>query len=589
MNSINVIKKILSHASDGKHSSLLNAINRLEQADLTWVGTASIRVLRNYTLEPIEPFIKLAGYKLGLKINLSFSDYDNYQQEVVDISSELHKSPPDLVAVALCLDNLAIAFDKDGRFRSDTVLDHIIGLVSQLKQQITSHIAINTFLPPVHYTSSWRGWSGLAMLNQQLKDLADKDERLLLVDFDRLVACVGIKQTFDPRYWFLYKSPLKIEFLQLWGDVLAQAVASVKGLAKKVLVLDCDNTLWGGIIGEDGMNGIKLSANDYPGNVYQVFHKQLLELQQNGVLLALCSKNNEADVMAVLDTHPDCLIRRPHLVTWRINWENKIDNLQAIAQELNLSLDSFLFIDDSPVENEQIREILPMVDVLQVPQRIYELPNLLQQYKGFNKLVTTVEDNYRTALYQAERDRHNTATQYYDINSFLSSLQLESEIGQAKPDELLRVAQLTQKTNQFNLTTRRYVLGGIEALSSSNNHLVLVMRVADKYGDYGLTGVAIVANQGETCHIDSFLMSCRILGRKLEDVFLVELLKILYDKWGEMKISAEYIETPKNSQVSDFFEKRGFTCVTNEDKIRFYIASPPLSINYADYIKVKRR
>jgi FkbH-like protein len=576
-------------AGEGKYSSLLKAVETLDKADCQWDYSASVHILRNYTLESLEPFIKFSAYRRNIKITASFSDYDTYQQEVLDPFSRLRQRSHELVVLALWLDNLPVAFDRSGTFLAEAVWEHLTGLINQLEQKVSSHIALNTFLQPVHHTSSWKALDGLAALNQQLRDLALKDDRLLLVDFDRLAACVGSERTLDLRYWFLFKSPLRIEFLQLWGDVLAQAVASLKGCARKVLVLDCDNTLWGGIIGEEGAAGIKLSQNDFPGNVYQAFHKQILELQRRGVLIALCSKNNEADVMEVLDTHPDCLIRREHLVAWRINWEDKVNNLQALAQELNLGLDSFVFIDDNPVECELIRKELPMVDVLQVPQKIYEMPSLLQRYSGFYRLATTAEDSSRTVLYQAQRQRDREAKLYRDIDDFLAELHLEVEIGQAKPDELPRVAQLTQKTNQFNLTARRYGLGDIEAFSASENYLVLIMNVADKYGKYGLTGVAIAVREQENCRIDTFLMSCRILGRKLEDVFLSELLRAVGEKLGTANITAEYIPSPKNAHVSDLLDKRGFRCVTADAQRRLYVFSGHSPIQPADYIKVFRR
>jgi predicted enzyme involved in methoxymalonyl-ACP biosynthesis len=295
-------------AGEGKYSSLLKAVETLDKADCQWDYSASVHILRNYTLESLEPFIKFSAYRRNIKITASFSDYDTYQQEVLDPFSRLRQRSHELVVLALWLDNLPVAFDRSGTFLAEAVWEHLTGLINQLEQKVSSHIALNTFLQPVHHTSSWKALDGLAALNQQLRDLALKDDRLLLVDFDRLAACVGSERTLDLRYWFLFKSPLRIEFLQLWGDVLAQAVASLKGCARKVLVLDCDNTLWGGIIGEEGAAGIKLSQNDFPGNVYQAFHKQILELQRRGVLIALCSKNNEADGSS---GHPPRLLDSP--------------------------------------------------------------------------------------------------------------------------------------------------------------------------------------------------------------------------------------------------------------------------------------
>jgi FkbH-like protein len=594
MNSWNEVQEILGKANDGKHSTCIKVVDSLNKVEDTWFTKSSIRFLRNYTLETLEPFLKLAGYRSGIKISVSFSDYDNYLQEVLDVSSLLHTNQPDMIVLSLWLDNMLIAFDKQGRLQTNAVLDHVTFLIDKIKQQISSQIAINTFLQPIHHTGLGQEMRELITINQRLRDFTLEDNRLMLVDFDRLVGEVGLDNTLDLRYWFIYKSPLKTDFLQLWAAQLAQGVASIKGRTKKVLVLDCDNTLWGGILGEDGFNGIKLDAHEYPGNVYHTFQKQILELQRTGVLLALCSKNNESDVMTVLDTHPDCLIHQEHLASWQINWENKVDNLKSLAQRLNIGLDSFVFIDDNPVECEMVRNALPIVDVLQIPSKLYELPKLLQKYRGFNQLVNTSEDSYRTSLYQTERLRKTEADQYQDIDSFLASLQLVAEIGEALPNELDRVTQLTQKTNQFNLTTRRYSQGEIERLYSSKEHLILIMKVADKYGDYGLTGLAILVKNGDECHIDTFLMSCRILGRKLEDVFLKEMIQTATDKWGNLHITAEYVKTQKNHQVVDFFDRRCFTLIKESNEKRSYVFhyQSQLSINlpnYPNYIKIIRR
>jgi FkbH-like protein len=594
MNSWNEVQEILGKANDGKHSTCIKVVDSLNKVEDKWFTKSSIRFLRNYTLETLEPFLKLAGYRRGIKISVSFSDYDNYQQEVLDVSSLLHTNQPDMIVLSLWLDNMLIAFDKQGRLQTNAVLDHVTFLIDKIKQQISSQIAINTFLQPIHHTGLGQEMRELITINQRLRDFTLEDNRLMLVDFDRLVGEVGLDNTLDLRYWFIYKSPLKTDFLQLWAAQLAQGVASIKGRTKKVLVLDCDNTLWGGILGEDGFNGIKLDAHEYPGNVYHTFQKQILELQRTGVLLALCSKNNESDVMTVLDTHPDCLIHQEHLASWQINWENKVDNLKSLAQRLNIGLDSFVFIDDNPVECEMVRNALPIVDVLQIPSKLYELPKLLQKYRGFNQLVNTSEDSYRTSLYQTERLRKTEADQYLDIDSFLASLQLVAEIGEALPNELDRVTQLTQKTNQFNLTTRRYSQGEIERLYSSKEHLILIMKVADKYGDYGLTGLAILVKNGDECHIDTFLMSCRILGRKLEDVFLKEMLQTVTDKWGNLHITAEYVKTQKNHQVVDFFDRRCFTLIKESNEKRSYVFHYQSQLssdlpNYPNYIKIIRR
>ena len=568
------IQAVLREAEDGKHASRVHAVDCLNRIDFSWHHAACIRILRNYTLEPIEPFLKFSAYKRRTKLDVSFSDYDMYQQEILNPSSMLYQSQPDMVMLSLWLENLPMAFDHHGQFQPNAVTDHLYGLIDQIKKRLPSVITLNTFLPPSHDLNGWdlggQLADGIAKVNAELKNHSASDNRLLLVDFEKMLYRIGVKEAMDLRYWFMFKAPFKPPFLSLWAETLAQVVCCLKGYTRKVLVVDCDNTLWGGIVGEDGIKGIKLSSYDYPGNVFHAFQKQVVELQRKGILVVLCSKNNENDVMEVLDTHPHCIIRREHLSAWRINWNDKATNLQALAKDLNLGLDSFVFIDDNVAEIELIREVLPMVDTLQVPPQVSDLPLLLQQYNQFNTLVTSREDNFRTAQYQVERERKQEAESFADTNSFLASLQLVAEIGEPKLEELSRVSQLTQKTNQFNLTTRRYGLGEIEAFSLSEHSLVLVMKVTDKYGEYGLTGACILTQEGDDCHIDTLLMSCRILGKRLEDLFLDEIIRRAKEKWRSERIIAEFIPTQKNCQVADFYVNHNFEYIKSDEKHKTY-------------------
>ncbi|MBC7543475.1 MAG: HAD-IIIC family phosphatase [Candidatus Sericytochromatia bacterium] len=567
----------------------MQAVAKLDQLDHAWKAEGSVYVLRNVTVEGLAPFIKLPAYRQNLRLNVTFSDYDTYQQDLLDPASRFHESRHDLVVLALWLDTLAMAFDGRDALQAEAVFDHVQNVVAQIKQHTDAPIAINTFLPPFHHQDEWCPLPGLAALNQRLRDAATSDGQLLLVDFDRLLGTIGMKQGLDRRYWFRFKAPAGPAFLQAWGRKLAQAVASLKGLSRKVLILDCDNTLWGGVIGEDGLAGIQLSPHDYPGNVYHAFQRQVLALQQQGILLALCSKNNEDDVFAVMRDHPDCIIRHEHLAGWRINWQDKAANLIALAEELRLGLDSFVFIDDSPTECDRIRQSLPEVAVLQVPSAIHELPSLLQEFQGFMTLTLSAEDQVRTELYQLERQRRQVSAPHGDLADFVASLALKASIGEARIEELARVAQLTQKTNQFNLTTRRYSESEIGHLAADPESLVLIMKVADTYGEYGLTGVAIARRESSGIHVDTFLLSCRILGRQLETVFLREVLALAAGRWGPQPVRAEFIRTAKNDQVATFFDNHAFVRDGGDTQHQHYVL-PELPIQPPiPYITVVRR
>ena len=285
-----------------------------------------------------------------------------------------------------------------------------------------------------------------------------------------------------------------------------------------------------------------------------------------------------------------CLLHRTHFAGWRINWENKADNLAALAQQLRIGLDAFVFIDDSPVECEFVRQTLPSVEVLAVPERTHLLPDLLRSYTGFFKVATTDDDAARTQQYQAEHHRGAASTQAANLDEYLAGLGLIAEIGPVSAGEIARVAQLTQRTNQFNLTTRRYSTGDLEHMQQSPDWRVLAMKVRDKFGDYGLTGAAIVARDESGPRIDTFLLSCRILGRRLEDALLEETIATARAFGNVSRLAAEFLPTAKNAQVRDFFDQRGFTLTSGDEPHKRYLLDLSTeTIRHAEFITIERR
>jgi FkbH-like protein len=325
----------------------------------------------------------------------------------------------------------------------------------------------------------------------------------------------------------------------------------------KVLVVDGDNTLWGGIIGEDGLDGIALGP-EYPGSVYVAFQRRLLELRQRGLLLALCSRNNEADVRQVLAEHPHQVLRDEHFAAMRANWDSKPDNLRAIAAELNLGLDAFVFVDDSAHECLAVRRALPQVTVVQTPSEPAALPACLDGLARLEILTLTEEDRTRTALYAQERQRRSLAAASDDPEQYLASLEMVMTVGLDDARQAARIAQLTQKTTQFNLTTRRYSEADIRRLAADPDWLVAHFSLADVFGDSGVVGVALVHGLSRTeVEIDSFLMSCRVIGRRAESAFLGYVLDLLGQR-GVRVVHAGYAPTARNALVREFWGAHGF-------------------------------
>jgi FkbH-like protein len=387
------------------------------------------------------------------------------------------------------------------------------------------------------------------------------------------VSAVGRKQALSPRFYFRATAPYQPRF---WDELARRVLLASRGAGTylyKVLVLDCDNTLWGGVIGEDLLDGIALSPDMYPGNVFWRVQHELLALQQRGVLLCLSTKNNPADVAEVLDRHPHQVIREEHLIVKKVGWGDKVDSLGAIAEELGLGLDSMVFLDDSPFEIEAVRERLPAVRCFQVPEKVFDYPALVGEISDLflsgrpDDGGADKTDQYRLrATEQAERNRHGTREQY------LASLGLTVELRRDPRDAIPRIAGLSQKSNQFNLTTRRYTEAQVADLVESPDTTVYTIRVGDRFGDSGITGIAIVRYEGTAARVESFLMSCRVLGRDIEQVPWATIAADARAR-GCTRLEAEWLRTARNAQVEDFYDRLGFEVTESTEDRRGYEAN----------------
>jgi FkbH-like protein len=425
--------------------------------------------------------------------------------------------------------------------------------------------------------------------NRQLRAfVALNAPKCLLVDWERIVMLIGNDAAFDLRMAYVAAAPFRQKFLNLYAHEIFRVGRTLRGLSNKCLILDCDGTLWGGIVGEAGIEGIELNPNEYPGKAYYDFQRAVLRLAGEGIMIALCSKNNADEVTAVLDRHPHCLIKREHLVAARINWHDKERNIQELVTDLNIGMNAVVFVDDSAIECARIKAFLPDMTVRVVPQRLYELPLLLDAEGLFDKLATTKEDLARTEMHREEERRRENAKTFATADEFLSSIDIRAQIRAARAVDIARISQLTQKTNQFNLTTRRYSEGEIEQLAASGDYGVYSLTARDRFGDLGLTGVFIARRDGAGAHVDTLLMSCRVLGRRLEDQFVVECLTVLNRHWHPLAWSAEYIKTGKNDQVANFWPKFGFKpAVTEEPKIVYGAETTTLRLQPIPFITLE--
>ena len=422
--------------------------------------------------------------------------------------------------------------------------------------------------------------------NASLFSLAEQSPNLKIIDFSEFTKHYSVEELIDWKFYFISQMGLNPSLHKEFKMWFARKIEGIALKRKKCLILDLDNTLWGGVLGEEGIDGI-LIGEDYPGKTYLYFQKALLELSRSGVILTVCSKNNEQDVLDVWENNPFLILKKEHFATYRINWADKATNIKEIANELNIGLDSLVFVDDNPTERELIKQGLPMVAVPDFPKQPYELPvffkHLVETY--FKVYSITDEDKKKTLQYKANVSRTQEQKHYSDFTKFLQSLDIQMTIERANNFNIPRIAQMTQKTNQFNLTTKRYTDADVRQLIAEG-WKIWCLSVTDRFGDNGITGCIIVSSDGI---IDTLLLSCRILGKGIEFAFIKAVLLLLKDT-GTSTLKASFIPTAKNAQVADFYDKCGFSLVSKQVGMKMYslnLSNASLKIEEYYHITIK--
>jgi FkbH-like protein len=411
---------------------------------------------------------------------------------------------------------------------------------------------------------------------------------LKLVNIDKIIASIGIQNSFDSRYYYSSKAPYTIEFFKAYSQFIKSFILSVNGKSKKALIFDCDNTIWKGVLGEDGFDNIEMSLATNNGSIFAEIQSIALSLSKQGVLIGLCSKNNPEDVKEVLTSHPDMILSDQHITITKINWSDKVTNLREISKELNIGLDSLVFVDDSPFEVNLVREMLPEVMVLQVPQKIYEYPKMIRRNLGlFYNHTLTEEDSKKTTMYKEQAQRERVKLEFSNIDGYLASLELKITVFKNDSSIVPRISQMCQKTNQFNLTTKRYTEVDIQKMVSSLTTDIYAFSVEDKYGESGITGLCILnIYDDKTAEIDSLLMSCRVIGRNIEYVFMDYIFENL-KKINIRYVKGKYLSTNRNIQVKSIYNDFSFKLVDESNEERNYLLDvEKYKYSNIDYIEV---
>ena len=527
--------------------------------------TAHAYVARSITLEPLIPLIRAAALLDGVDLQIEVGGFNTWAQDAIDPGSGLYRSNPDIVFLTVDIrDVLPVLWWGDPVDQSDieAVIVTIEGWIRAVRAGTRAAIVVTDFAEPARLAAglldaqSPGGQAAtFAALNGRLRD-ATRAAGAFVLSLDALSARHGRVRWHDERKWLTARMPISAGALAPLAHEYARLALAVLGVARKVLVLDLDNTLWGGVIGEDGVANLRIGS-DYAGAGYQGLQRVARGLRDRGVLLAIASKNNEADAIEVLDRHPQMLLRRADFAAVRINWNDKAQSLREMAAELNVGLDSLVFVDDNPAERERIRSELPEVLTIELPADSIDYAAALAECGGFERLSLSAEDRDRSRLYAEQRERAALARGTGAIEDFYRSLDMRLSIARISEATLARAAQLTQKTNQFNVTTRRYGEEEMRGLLMRGDRSAFIYGLADRFGDNGRIGIAIATHDGEHWDIDTLLLSCRVIGRTVESAMLAHVADSAR-RAGAKALRGWVVPTAKNAPARDVYERHGF-------------------------------
>jgi FkbH-like protein len=529
-----------------------------------------LALLGSSTLTHLHPAIRVAGLRRRMWVETYENDYGQYWQELTDTNSALHRFKPNAVLFALDARHLAGGIDAgSGAGDIEAVLAEVTERIRGCWRLAREHFAcpvIHQTTLPVHpsllggneHRLAGSRAEFLAHLNAALRRMADK-EGVDVLALDRHAGRDGIRAWHDPGLWHHAKQEVSPRAAPMYGELVMRLVAAQRGRSYKALVLDLDNTIWGGVVGDDGVEGLVLGQGSALGEAFVDFQDYARELSRRGVILAICSKNDEKNALEPFERHPEMVLKRGDIASFVANWADKPSNLRAIAEELNIGLDALVFVDDNPFERDLVRRELPMVAVPEVSDDPTSYAQTLADAGYFEAVSITDEDRARSGQYQSNREREALKTSATDLGSYLRGLEMRLMWRRFDRVGLARTVQLINKTNQFNLTTRRYSEADVLAVMEDKRAFGAQLRLVDRFGDNGIIAIVIGRLQENAdLVIDTWLMSCRVLGRQVEPTTL-NLVAALAKELGAKRLVGEYIATPKNGMVRDHYAKLGFT------------------------------
>lgn len=523
-----------------------------------------LALLGDCATQHLSQAIKGCSYERGLAVQVFDADYNQILAQIMDPGSELYEFKPQTVVIDMCTEKLYEAF-RNAEQKEDFAerkLQEISSYWNGLEKADCKIIQFN--FPEIddrvlgNYGAVNQGSfiNQLRKLNIRLGEEAGKRGNVYIADIAYIQNEMGRKHFSDAKLYYSAKMPYSLEALVEIGMEVSGIVEAFMARIRKCMVLDLDNTLWGGVIGDDGLNGIQIGELGV-GHAFQAFQEWLLELKKTGIILCVCSKNDEDKAKEPFEKHPEMVLKLEDFAMFTANWTDKASNIKNMAEILNLGIDSFVFIDDNPFERDQVRSMVPGITVPEMPEDPAEYVDFLKAQNLFERITVSSADSDRTRQYREEAGRRNLETSFGSYDEYLEALDM---VGEAKAfDEFNtpRIAQLSQRSNQFNLRTVRYTEDQVRELAGSEEYITRYFTLKDKFGDHGLISVMVVKKDGNQGFIENWFMSCRVLKRGMEEYIMNALWKAAVEA-GLKKVVGEYIASPKNGMVKDIYEKMGF-------------------------------
>lgn len=564
------------------------------------VTEVKIAILSNFTCNSMAPYLRALMLEHNLWPTIYLADFNQYHYELLNPDSQLYSFHPD---VTLCLldehiflDELHVGWNSDNL---NQLVTRKIAEIRSLLNTYTEHcegvMIVNTFPISANTYDSFLDYKNKARLSIEwrkfeiaLFEISEELKQCIVIDSNILVHNIQSSTHPDPRLYYYAHLHMNENMFLAFTVEIVKIVRANNGLNKKCLVLDLDNTLWGGIVGDDGIEGIKL-GNDYPGNVFVDFQRKIKHLKEQGILLTICSKNDIENVYEVLDSHPDMVLNKEDFVRIYANWEPKHVNIEKIAKSLNIGIDSLVFIDDNPFEREMVRNHLDHIAVPEISEESANYVRDLLSTGWFNTLELTEEDKKRTNNYKQQEERQIYKNSTTSIDDYLHGLDIQLTILHPDQFTLPRLTQLNLRTNQFNLTTRRYQQTEMENMVKSGEYIIRGFQAKDKFGDYGIIASVILqkdfVNNERTIWIRNILMSCRVFSRGIETAIINEVMKLAREK-GVKQLYGEYIPTKKNEIVKDFYKRHGFQSMDDTSSHLIFVNHLQLSLNEVPWITI---